>query len=377
MMNFSDTVLKYTERAQYSLRQLYQSYGYQRYKVSKFEEYDLYASNKSFLISENVLTFTDTNGKLMALKPDVTLSIVKNVGAGDPTTHKVYYNENVYRTAAGMDGFREIMQTGLECIGNIDLYTMAEVLMLAQKSLALISEDHILDLSHLGLVAGLLESAGISESACAEMLGYIGNKNIPAIEALCKKLAISTETLEAISVITELYEPLDTALLRIEPLLKGEKMREAYDELCAVRDLLRAGGCEEQIRLDFSIVNDMSYYNGIIFRGYVNGIPDGVLAGGRYDGMLARMGKRQGAIGFAVYLDLLERLGESGAGFDTDTLLIYGGDVSAETVASAAKALRESGECVLVEPMGAEQTVRYRKLCRVTEEGVKILEAND
>ena len=377
MMNFSDSVLKYTERVQYGLRQLYQGYGYQRYKVSKFEEYDLYASNKSFLISENVLTFTDTNGKLMALKPDVTLSIVKNVGAGDPTTHKVYYNENVYRTEAGMDGFREIMQAGLECIGNIDLYTMVEVLVLAQKSLALISNDYILDLSHLGLVAGLLESAGILENDRREMLGYIGNKNLPAIKALAEHIGIDADTLSAISTITELYEPLETALDRIAPLVRGEKMREAYEELCGVRDLLCACGCEEQIRLDFSIVNDMSYYNGIIFRGYVNGIPNGVLAGGRYDGMLARMGKRQGAIGFAVYLDMLERLGESGERFDTDTLLIYGEGVRACTVARAANALRESGERVLVEAAGAEETVRYRKLCRVTEEGVKTLEAND
>ena len=374
-MNFSDNVLKYTERAQYSLRELYQSYGYQRYKVSKFEEYDLYAYNKSFLISENVLTFTDTNGKLMALKPDVTLSIVKNVDADDPTTHKVYYNENVYRTSAGFDGFREIVQAGLECIGKIDLYTMGEVLMLAQKSLALISNDHILDLSHLGLVAGLLEEADLSDADMQKMIGYIGNKNIPAISALCKTLQIDGELTQAICTITELYEPLDTALDRIAPLVRGEKMREAYDELCGVRDLL--GDCKEKIRLDFSIVNDMNYYNGIIFRGYVNGIPDGVLAGGRYDGMLSRMGKRQGAIGFAVYLDLLERLGDDSARFDADTLLVYGEDVTAAEVATAAKSLREGGESVLVEPLGAEKKIRYRKLLCVTGEGVMSLEAND
>ena len=375
-MNLSDNVLKYTERVQYSLRGLYRDYGYQRYKVSKFEEYDLYAHNKSFLISEHILTFTDTNGKLMALKPDVTLSIVKNVGADDPITHKVYYDENVYRTSSGFDGFREIMQTGLECIGNIDLYTMAEVLMLAQKSLAIISADHILDLSHLGLVAGLLETAGLSEGDSREMLGYIGNKNLPAIEALCKKLAIDAETADAICTITELYEPLDTALERIAPMVQGDKMREAYDELCGLRDLLAACGCEEQIRLDFSIVNDMSYYNGIMFRGYVNGVPDGVLSGGRYDAMLSRMGKRQGAIGFAVYLDLLERMGEDAA-FDTDLLLVYGKDVTPMAVAEAAKSLRDAGERVLVEPIGAEQTVRYRKLLCVTGEGVMSLEAND
>ena len=70
--------LKYDEQAVFLLRSLYSKYGYKQYKMRKFEEYDLYVRNKDFLISDSVITFTDTNGKLMALKPDVTLSIIKN-----------------------------------------------------------------------------------------------------------------------------------------------------------------------------------------------------------------------------------------------------------------------------------------------------------
>lgn len=66
----------------YSIRETFSQYGYNEYKMNKFEEYDLYVKNKDFLISKNVITFTDTNGKLLALKPDVTLSIVKNTKDG-------------------------------------------------------------------------------------------------------------------------------------------------------------------------------------------------------------------------------------------------------------------------------------------------------
>jgi ATP phosphoribosyltransferase regulatory subunit len=75
-------VLERDESAVFALRSLYSSYGYSQYKMGKFEEYDLYAHNKSFLVSERILSFTDTDGRLMALKPDVTLSIVKNVDDG-------------------------------------------------------------------------------------------------------------------------------------------------------------------------------------------------------------------------------------------------------------------------------------------------------
>ena len=375
-MNFSDRVFKNEESALYGLRDLYQQYGYARYKVSKFEEYDLYAHNKSFLVSENILTFTDTNGKLMALKPDVTLSIVKNIRADDTSTHKLYYNETVYRTSSGSDGFREIMQTGLECIGSIDLYATCEVLSLAQKSLALISDDYILDVSHLGFITGLLETAGVESSDSAALLAMIGNKNTSAIRAFCSARKISDEMTQAICDITGLYEPLETALERVKGLVRGDKMQDAYDQLWGVLEMMRAYGVTERLYLDFSIVNDMNYYNGIIFRGFVNGVPDGILSGGRYDSLLQKMGKKSGAIGFAVYLDLLVRLGGDQAHYDADTLLLYDDSAEPQKVIETATALRESGSTVLVQ-RGEKGAIRSRKTLRMTGEGVEVLETND
>ena len=102
------------ERVSLTLRGLYQSFGYTRYRVGKFEEYDLYARNRNFLSDDRILTFSDINGQVMALKPDVTLSIIKNT-RGDDRMRKVWYTENVYRVPRGGDSFQEIRQTGLEC----------------------------------------------------------------------------------------------------------------------------------------------------------------------------------------------------------------------------------------------------------------------
>ena len=52
----------------------------------------------------------------------------------------------------------------------------------------------------------------------------------------------------------------------------------------------------------------MSYYNGIVFRGFSYGIPDRVLSGGQYDRLMEKMGKKSNAVGFAIYLDELERI---------------------------------------------------------------------
>ena len=159
-----DKVLNSLEKSVYSLRSLYDSFGFKQYKMSKFEEYELYLKNKDFLESKSVITFTDTDGKLMALKPDVTLSIIKN-GKDGEGIEKVYYNENVYRVSKDSRSFKEFMQVGLECVGDIDEYEICEVVYLAIKSLNLISNDYILDISHLAFVKGVLKRAGLNDLA--------------------------------------------------------------------------------------------------------------------------------------------------------------------------------------------------------------------
>ena len=340
-MNYGNIVLKPDEKAVFSLRELYNKYGYTHYKMGKFEEYDLYAGNRSFLISDNILTFTDTNGKLMALKPDVTLSIVKNIGRDDTTTHKFFYNENVYRTSVSSGGFREIMQTGLECIGKIDTYLTCEVLSLARESLLLMSEDSLLVLSHMGYTLGLLEACDLNAAQTASALEFIKSKNAGAISALADEAGVDEDKKEALVFVTKFYGRLETACQEIEKYLFNDRMRSACVELCEILNAMGKGA----LFVDFSVVNDMSYYDGIIFNGYINGISESILSGGRYDKLLSKIGKKAGAIGFAVYIDLLERLGEDEESYDADLLLVYG-EASAAEVVAAVKLLVEEGKTV-------------------------------
>ena len=60
--------------------------------------------------------------------------------------------------------------------------------------------------------------------------------------------------------------------------------------------------------LDLSMADEMEYYNGLVFTGYVAGVPRAVLKGGRYDYLMQRFTPGANAIGFAMYLDELERL---------------------------------------------------------------------
>lgn len=345
------------ERVASALRQLYAGYGYAPFKVQKFERYDLYAEFRRFLESEQILTFTDTDGRLMAMKPDVTLSIVKDTADGD--TRKVFYHEAVYREQRRGEGFKEIAQMGLECLGELDAYAVGEVVMLAARSLRAIAERCILDVSHAGVVSGVVEDRVMTDEQRAAIFAAVGAKNIPALRQLCPDDA----TAETLAALVSLYGPLAETLEQAKTIPLPRQSREALAELETLSRQLSVYGLGF-VNLDFSVVNDVDYYNDVVFRGFVAGAAQGVLSGGRYDRLLQRMGKPGGAMGFAVYLDRLERVQEATADFDADVLLLCASDDDAALAAQTAEELRAGGETVRVQ-QSAPAHMRFRRVLEV------------
>lgn len=299
-MNFDTDILSGEEKLILSLRTLYHRSGYTQFKMSKFEEYDLYARNKDYLISENILTFTDVGGRLMALKPDVTHSIVRGGRDCAPGVRKLYYQENVYRPGAS-GAFRELTQVGVECIGAVGEAEKAETLLLALRSLACISNEYKLDISHLGILSALLDRLGGSGEVRQEALRCVGQKNLHELKRLCGDGAAAEALLRLVGTAG--------APEAVLPVLYGLGCGDDAAELERLSNALAAEGFSaEHVNLDFSIVSNLNYYNGVVFRGFVSGAPARVLSGGQYDRLMLRQGRRDRAIGFAVYMDLLDRL---------------------------------------------------------------------
>ena len=373
-MNSADLNLDFTEQAVFSLRSLYNRYGYIQYKMSKFEEYDLYARNKDFLISDNVITFTDLNGKLMALKPDVTLSIVKNTAHRPSGLQKLYYNENVYRVSKGAQGFREIMQVGLEAIGQVDSYCISEVLQLAAKSLRCISADAIVDVSHLGLLTELMEGMGIPQEETGRILQYMGQKNLHQLSASCQALGVCDPDVAILAQLTTLSGPVRQVLPQVAQLFRGRVRECTLDGFLQILSALADTEEGTTLHIDFSVVGDLHYYNGIVFKGFILGLPTAVLSGGQYDRLLSKMGRKDRAIGFALYMDLMERLVTSGREYDVDTVLLYDECADLKTLQTLSATLRETGSVLALQQKPAD--LRYRRLLKLQGSEVVELENN-
>lgn len=345
---------------------LYSSYGYRNYAMSKFEEYELYLRNKDFLISDRVLTFTDTDGKLMALKPDVTLSIIKNTADIREGIQKICYQEHVYRPGKSDQGFREIPQVGLECMGKLDNYCIFEVLLLAVKSLKLISENCVLDISHMGLLARLLDHCGLTGQLRQKVLEAIGSKNAHSIRSLCEEAGIDGSSLEKLAQLSgkQVLPELELLLPEAPELFQLKQLLQALEQVGV-----------DCINVDFSVINDMNYYNGIVFRGFVEGIPSGVLSGGQYDGLMQKMKRSAGAIGFALYPELLERMYGQEHQQEVDAVLLYEQDADVCALAKAVNSLIGDGLRVQARPAG-ETLPGCDKVYRFAGNEVKQVEAD-
>ena len=367
------STLRRDEQVSLQLRSLYERHGYKKFRMGKFEEYDFYARNRDYLAGSSLLTFTDLDGKLMALRPDVTLSIVKRTKENQSASEKLYYTENVYRAAHSATEYKETYQIGIEHIGKVSAYTSLEMVSLAVRSLRLIDTGSRLSLSHTGFLSGLFEYLGIDKATEKAVRVCIEGKNRHGIAAMTKN-SLTNDQAEAIFAAMDISGSFGECIAKARAISKSRSMSDAIDELEMLYDTL--GELKLNIGLDFSIPSDTQYYNGLIFCGYVKGVSKAVLSGGRYDNLMEKMGKKgKQAIGFALYFDELERFLNTQPPEPLDVVIIYDQSSCLSTVADTVKLLTAEGKKVWAAESEPEGRL-YRRLIRIQKDSLKEEEGN-
>lgn len=329
--------LKREERTALSLKALYRSYGYREYKLSGFDDYSLYAENKSFLDGRGVLTL-NLGGRLTALRPDVTLSVVKSVDAGKCGAEKLFYDERVYRKSASGGEFTELRQIGVEVVGGVDRVTEIEVCELILSTLGAVGRDYVLDVSHAGIVEKICDGARLFGRARELAVDCLKRKSLHEFNKLVGDGG--NEYARAFGELIALPSAPSAAVERLREVACGLGISAELDEL------ERVVACGDGIRVDFSIGGDADYYNGVVFKGYVDGVPYAALSGGRYDKLLNRFGKNASAIGFALYLGELCAIDDDATDAPDETI-VYDDGNAADALARARR-LRASGRSVLL-----------------------------
>ena len=306
-----------------NIRKMYDSYGYKKISLPSFEEYDLYNENKDF-IDRNVLTVMSPNGKLLALRPDITLSVAKKVSKDQSLKYsKIYYQENTYNLTKYV-GYEEDEQLGIELIGKESTFLDFEIINLAVKSLDIINKKSMIVLSHAGFISSIFENFDLEYEIKEQILDCINRKNSHDIQKILKRNEhISENVKKLIYKIPELsgnLENIEKELLKYEINVNTKKI---LSELKQLNSLLMKFYKKSKIIFDFSVVKNLNYYNGIILQGYIEDFPNVILTGGRYDKLFEKFGVDTGAVGFAILTDGLKGYYKDTDKKDFEVLIAY------------------------------------------------------
>jgi ATP phosphoribosyltransferase regulatory subunit len=293
-----------------SLKALYRGYGYRQVQTPVFEYYDLFLEIKETIDKEKMVKLIDRDGKILVLRPDATIPIARMVATNQngESSYKLSYFTNVFRMSDNTQNLsnRELTQAGIEFFGRQDYEADVEVISLAIQSLQQLGvSDFQIDLGQANYFKELLNATSLSISEQSEIRKAIEQKNVSELRKVLSETMLEETYQNAILSIPLLYGNPSEVLEKAKKLSVNDEMNGELEHLSQVYSRLVEDGFEEYLSVDLGMINDLNYYTGIIFQGYIKGLGKTVVVGGRYDQLTKQFGSELPATGFGIYLDNL------------------------------------------------------------------------
>lgn len=312
-------------------REVFARHGYHVVQPPMFEYYDVY--DAAVTKAENMFKFFDNNGRMLALRPDLTTSVAR-MAATKPLgelPYRIAYSGSAFRNdeTFSNDRRREFSQAGIELIGNGGTDADAEVIEIAVEALLRFGlKDFQIDLGHADYYKGLAETAGLDPVLSDKLRASINDKDFVAIEGLLSETEIDPELKKAFAELPKMFGGIETAIEAAKNPIIGQKSRAALENLIQVYEILKEKGLEKYISTDLGMVPNLDYYTGIIVKGFAKGVAFPICSGGRYDNLTEKFGRTLPATGIAIGIervmtalsDIRERVDENASEYITVAL---------------------------------------------------------
>ncbi len=290
-------------RIESTAREVFVHHGYHMVQPPTFEYYDVY--DAAVTKPENMFKFFDNNGRMLALRPDLTTSVARMAATkplGD-LPYRIAYSGSAYRNDEAFSNTRqrEFSQVGIELIGNDGTDADAEVIGIAAEALIKFGiTDFQIDLGQVDYYKGLSEAAGLSETVSDSLREKINDKDFVAIDNMLEELDVSDELKDNFRELPKMFGGIEIVVSALENKSLNDKSKKALENLMQVYDALKNSGFENYLAVDLSMVPNLDYYTGIIVRGFAKGVAFPVCSGGRYDNLTEKFGRRLPATGIAI-----------------------------------------------------------------------------
>jgi ATP phosphoribosyltransferase regulatory subunit len=316
---------------------VFDGWSYSEIILPIFDYADLFALGMGKVQSEMTYRFTGRDGKLLALRPEMTSLVARTVATRFRQSRRpirLSYSGEVFRWDEPRPARQhEFHQIGLEHVGSDRLEADTEVLIIAIEALRRLGiEGFMITLGHVGFIQGIAEKLGLDEQARSQMYGIIDRKETEEFDEFLRPHA-SENTRESFCRLTALSGKKEI-LEEARSLIVNERSKAALDDLSHVYGIAEAIGIDEHIDIDLGDVGGLDYYTGLTFKIYAHGLGTALGSGGRYDTLLSQFGLPEPAVGFSLWLDWLAQLSAqkaagalAGAG-DRTTRLEAAGDLA-------------------------------------------------
>jgi len=344
---------------------LFERWGYREVIPPSFEYYEFLTEGIGKEYKKRVYKIIDRDGEILALRPELTKPVGRialTLLSGEPYPLKLYYRGMIFLREDPL----EIPQIGVENFGDPSICADIEVINLAIESMKAIGiEAPIVDLNHMKIIKGILDSIPVDEDYKELIKGALALKNFVLYREITTFMEIPEKQKDFLLKLPLLRARKDI-LHKINFPFNSPLISEAMEELSSILNHIEFDG----VTIDFGMIRALEYYNGVIFE--LSNPEEGEIlgGGGRYDKLF-----NVPATGFAFSFKRLPKHSEE-AKID---LLIKVCDIQRDLkgAMNLAKKLRNKGFSVLVLPPSADED-KFLKIRRpkmvLKMEGQKINE---
>ena len=349
---YGDTAFQ-KRRCEGLLRKCFSLSGFDEVQTPTLEYYDTFRGEIGDTREEATIRFFDQDGRMLALRPDLTLPVARLVAAtklAEKAVSRYFYIGDVYGTQEeyGIKR-RQFTQAGCELFGAGGPDADAEIILTAIRSvLSLGISDFVVDIGHVGFVRAVCVQAGIPDALMGRIGQLVDEKNEAALSALCQTHDISgtvcTQLVDLIYLFGE-KEILSKAR-NAYPYPACEAILDHVERVIAIIESLKVPVC---ISVDLGMVPNINYYTGMVFRGLSPLLGHSILSGGRYDRLMEQFGRPVEASGFALGVENVLHVWNGGkeALVQDPVEYLIGGTVPEEVHQKMQQCLREGHRSML------------------------------
>ncbi|MDU1854104.1 ATP phosphoribosyltransferase regulatory subunit [Clostridium baratii] len=330
-----------------SLEKTFESFGYDEVITPTVEYYKTFSIDDKCMDEEKIYKFFESSGRILALRPDMTLPIARVVSTKMKevkTPIRLRYTSNIFRVNRKFGGKKnEYTDLGVELIGVPELDGDIEALTMALEGFKKLNISNFkLEIGNIKFFNEVFDKYKIKEDEKEKLAELIEEKSLIELEKFLNCLEIEESKKNFLKRLPWLFG--DEDILNNDIEFKDDKgVMSTILYLKKINKILKDLGYEENITFDLGMVPGVNYYTGIIFKGYIEGARAPVLSGGRYDNLIKSFGRDLPAVGFSIDVDLiLENINFNNEEKIKEYIVYYGKNKLVQAIKES-RAIRDKG----------------------------------